>query len=279
VIHARGDRVVPVEEGRLLATLIPDARLVVLDSVNHILLADEPAWEGQLAADFRMVTLDIRGHGSSEKPLGPGRYDDERLWADDLAAVIDQTRLERPVLVGWSYGGFIVTDYVRAYGDAGIAGLNLVGAAVLLSPPSFDHIGPGMLENVQDACASDLAASSDAIRRFLRRCTARPLDDEAWTAALCWNMAVPPEVRGAVLARQINADDVLARLSVPVLVTHGRADEIILPSMADHTLEVCQTAVPSWYEGVGHMPFVEDAERFNRELAAFTKKARARVSS
>jgi pimeloyl-ACP methyl ester carboxylesterase/DNA-binding CsgD family transcriptional regulator len=45
VIHARGDRVVPVEEGRLLASLIPDARLVVLDSANHILLADEPAWE------------------------------------------------------------------------------------------------------------------------------------------------------------------------------------------------------------------------------------------
>jgi pimeloyl-ACP methyl ester carboxylesterase/DNA-binding CsgD family transcriptional regulator len=50
VIHARGDRVVPVEEGRLLATLIPDARLVVLDSANHILLADEPAWEQFMSA-------------------------------------------------------------------------------------------------------------------------------------------------------------------------------------------------------------------------------------
>ena len=45
VIHARDDRVVPVEEGRLLASQIPGARLVVLDSANHILLADEPAWE------------------------------------------------------------------------------------------------------------------------------------------------------------------------------------------------------------------------------------------
>jgi DNA-binding NarL/FixJ family response regulator len=45
VVHARDDRVVPVEEGRLLASLIPGARLVVLDSANHILLADEAAWE------------------------------------------------------------------------------------------------------------------------------------------------------------------------------------------------------------------------------------------
>jgi pimeloyl-ACP methyl ester carboxylesterase/DNA-binding CsgD family transcriptional regulator len=44
VVHARDDRVVPVEEGRLLAALIPDARLVLLESANHILLADEPAW-------------------------------------------------------------------------------------------------------------------------------------------------------------------------------------------------------------------------------------------
>ena len=45
VVHARDDRVVPVEEGRLLASLVPGARLVALDSANHILLADEPAWE------------------------------------------------------------------------------------------------------------------------------------------------------------------------------------------------------------------------------------------
>ncbi|HEX6582553.1 MAG TPA: alpha/beta fold hydrolase [Thermoleophilaceae bacterium] len=44
VVHARDDRVVPVEEGRLLASLIPDASLILLESANHILLADEPAW-------------------------------------------------------------------------------------------------------------------------------------------------------------------------------------------------------------------------------------------
>lgn len=52
VIHARDDRVVPVEEGRLLAALIPGARLAVLSSTNHILLADEPAWE-QFLSEFR----------------------------------------------------------------------------------------------------------------------------------------------------------------------------------------------------------------------------------
>jgi pimeloyl-ACP methyl ester carboxylesterase/DNA-binding CsgD family transcriptional regulator len=44
VLHARDDRVVAVDEGRLLAALIPDARLVLLESANHLLLSDEPAW-------------------------------------------------------------------------------------------------------------------------------------------------------------------------------------------------------------------------------------------
>lgn len=44
VLHARGDRVVDFDDGRDLAARIPGARFVALDSDNHILLADEPAW-------------------------------------------------------------------------------------------------------------------------------------------------------------------------------------------------------------------------------------------
>ena len=220
-----------------------------------------------------MVTFDNRGHGRSDKPLDASCYTDAQLWADDIAALIDHAGLERPVLVAWSYGGFIVADYVRAHGDAAIAGIDLVGAAVLLRPPTFDHIGPGFLENAGDACLPDLATNIRAIQRFLRACTVRPLDDELWSTALCWNMLVPPAVRGALVSREIDGDDVLERLSVPVLVTHGREDAIILPAMADHTLSVCGRAVPSWYDGIGHMPFVEDATRFNDELAAFVDEA------
>ena len=69
VIHARDDRVVPVEEGRLLASLVPDARLVVLESANHILLADEPAWE-QFLDELREFL------GTSAAPGASARFDD-----------------------------------------------------------------------------------------------------------------------------------------------------------------------------------------------------------
>jgi len=60
VMHARDDRVVPVQEGRLLATLIPDAHFVLLDSANHILLEQEPAWDVFLAEIEAFLGTDTR---------------------------------------------------------------------------------------------------------------------------------------------------------------------------------------------------------------------------
>ncbi|HXF36602.1 MAG TPA: alpha/beta fold hydrolase, partial [Actinomycetota bacterium] len=52
VLHARDDRVVPFEEGRLVAATIPGARFVPIEGRNHILLADEPGWH-RFVAEFR----------------------------------------------------------------------------------------------------------------------------------------------------------------------------------------------------------------------------------
>ncbi|HEX2103846.1 MAG TPA: LuxR C-terminal-related transcriptional regulator [Solirubrobacteraceae bacterium] len=45
VMHARDDALVPFDEGRLMATLIPGARFTSLESQNHVLLEGEPAWD------------------------------------------------------------------------------------------------------------------------------------------------------------------------------------------------------------------------------------------
>ncbi len=60
VIHSREDEVCPVSEGRLLAAGIPGAQFVELDSRNHILLEDEPAW-----ARFQEVVLEFLGVAAS----------------------------------------------------------------------------------------------------------------------------------------------------------------------------------------------------------------------
>ncbi|WP_091184240.1 alpha/beta fold hydrolase [Paenibacillus catalpae] len=54
----------------------------------------------ELASDFRLVTMDLRGHGLSEKPKNG--YDDAQLWADDIYAIIQELNLIQPILIGWS---------------------------------------------------------------------------------------------------------------------------------------------------------------------------------
>ena len=47
---------------------------------------------------FRLVAFDSRGHGASEKPVGAEYYASSDMWADDVAAVIDQKDLDKPVV-------------------------------------------------------------------------------------------------------------------------------------------------------------------------------------
>ena len=61
VLHARNDHRPPFSQGRLLASLIPDSRFVALDSKNHILLGDEPAWPVFLAEVEAFLATPDRG--------------------------------------------------------------------------------------------------------------------------------------------------------------------------------------------------------------------------
>jgi pimeloyl-ACP methyl ester carboxylesterase len=243
-------------------------------SQNHLCWAKQ--YESALADEFRLVAYDLRGHGMSEAPLAAEHYSDPRLWADDVEAIIDQLRLSRPVLVGWSYGGFISCDYVRAHGQDRIAALNFVGGAVTLNAGALGTlIGPGFLDHFAGATADDLPTNIQAMRAFLKACVGKPLAADDLETALAWNMLVPARVRANLAAREIDSDDVLRALEVPLLVSHGRADIVVLPAMAEHVLSVCPTAEASWYDGVGHAPHLEAPERFNRELAELTRRVNA----
>ncbi len=232
-------------------------------------------FESSLSDDCRIVALDLRGHGMSDAPAESAQYTDGDKWAEDIAAVIDVLKLDRPILVGWSYGGFIISDYVRRFGESKIAGINFVGGAVVLGPKAFGPlIGPGFLMNAPGACQDDLRTNIAAIRRFLRACTVKPISQDDFEQILAFNMVVKPSVRGALIQRELDFASLLEGITVPVLVTHGRSDTVVLPAMAEYILTHCKTARASWFDGVGHAPFIEEPVRFNTELKSFAKMVR-----
>ncbi len=210
-------------------------------SQNHLCWRHQ--YDSGLADDFRLVAYDLRGHGMSEAPLELEHYTDGRLWADDVAAIIDQLRLDRPVLVGWSYGGFIICDYVRAHDQDRIAAIDFVGGVTTLGGAAFGTlIGPGFVDHFPDATADDLPSNIRAMRGMVRAFSAKPLPPDDVETLLCSSMTVPAHIRANLGAREIDGDDVLRALEVPLLVSHGRADTVVLPAMAEHVLATCPTA-------------------------------------
>ncbi len=224
---------------------------------------------GDLAKEFHMVTYDLRGHGNSDKPLEPERYKTSKYWADELQAVMDATGLKHPVVVGWSYAGRVMADYLTVHGTAKLAGLNYVDAGQKADPA---FVGPN-LRNLPLMASEDLATNIAATREFLHGCFSIQPTQAEYETMLAFNMMVPPKVRRGMSDRPLNIDDTLKSLRLPVLVTHGAEDKNSNLITAEYTAKMIPGAKLSIYQGIGHSPFFEDAPRFNAELAAFVRSA------
>jgi pimeloyl-ACP methyl ester carboxylesterase len=227
--------------------------------------------ESELARDFRIVAYDLRGHGLSDKPTDAKFYQDSERWADELAAVIAAKRLSRPVAVGWSMGGRVLRQYLIHNGDKALGGINFLATRPIEDP---SVVGPAS-KAYHAKSARDLASRIAANIEFLRACYAKQPDDRDFATAIAFNFMVPFHVRDAIAGWATDPDAVrkaFAKVTVPTLVTHGRRDALILPHAAEMTAGAIKGATVSYYDDCGHSPFYEDAERYNRELAAFVTK-------
>jgi non-heme chloroperoxidase len=230
------------------------------------------AWSRQMSSDladeYRLVALDLRGHGLSAKPRDC--YADSRLWADDVDAVINALSLKHPVLCGWSYGPLVILDYIRHYGDEGIGGINLIGAITKLgSDEALSVLTPEFLSIVPGLLATDVEESVRSLESLLRMCfTSEPSADELYLM-LGYNLSVPPYVRQAMFSRSFDNDDLLPEIHKPVLITHGTADAVVKPAVVDQHRAGMVHAQIHEMVGVGHAAFWDDTASFNKRLREF----------
>ncbi len=226
-------------------------------------------FESDVLRDLRLVAMDFRGHGLSEKPTGV--YRDSGIWAQDVHAVIETLSLARPVLCAHAYGGVVTGDYLRFHGDAGIKAIVLNGAitkvgtqaATEFISPEFRALAPGLFSNAVDE-------STRALAEFMRMCTHAELPPSDFYFFLGYNTMVPPYVREDLFSRTVDNDDVLGGLGIPALVVHGENDHCVFSAAAEHHSKVLPNARLSLYEDTGHVPHWERPERFNRELLQLT---------
>lgn len=230
------------------------------------------AWNRQLSSDLarsnRLIAMDMRGHGLSERPRDG--YDASRLWADDVDAAIRELELDRPILCGWSYGPLVILDYIRHYGETQIGGIHFVNAitklgseaAVSVLTPEFLGLVPGFFSN-------DVEESVRGLESLLRMCFAREPGAADLYTMLGYNVAVPPFVRQALFSRSFDNDNLLPTIRQPVLITHGAKDAIVKVEVVEQHRARLAHAQIDIIPDAGHAPFWDDAAAFNRRLAEF----------
>src|SRR5215213_11440459 len=109
--------------------------------------------------------------------------------------------MKRPVLVGWSYGGRVISDFVRVHGLVRVAGVNFVAALTKSADSSF--YGPG-IKHREGMQSDDLATNIAATRAFLRACFEKQPSSDEFETMLAYNMVIPAQVRAAVVVRKPN---------------------------------------------------------------------------
>jgi pimeloyl-ACP methyl ester carboxylesterase len=263
IIGGGGTRLHLVEAGDARAPSI-----LFLHGCSQSWLTWDRQMRSELARRYRLVSMDLRGHGSSERPRDG--YDDSRLWAADVDAAIGELQLDRPILCGWSYGPLVILDYIRHYGEERIGGIHLVGAVTKLgSEAAAAVLAPEFLALLPGLFSSDVVESVRGIESLLQLCFAREPEASDRYTMLGFGVSVPPFVRQALLTRVVDNDDLLPTIAKPVLITHGALDAVVRQEVvAQHRVGLPHAQVHIMSDA-GHAAFWDDAASFNRRLGAF----------
>ena len=244
--------------------------ILFLHGLSQCWLAWSRQMQSDLANDYRLVAMDMRGHGLSEKPRDA--YGESRLWADDVNAALQSLRLEQAILCGWSYGSLVILDYIRHYGEDAVSGIHLVnGITKLGSDEALSVITPEFLALVPGLFSTETEDSARALESLLRLCFAREPSQEDFYLMLGYNVSVPPYVRQALFSRSFDNDDLLPKIRKPVLLTHGTAEAIVKPAVVDQHKSGMPHAQVQMIPNAGHAPFWDDPASFNQRLQTFAE--------
>lgn len=236
----------------------------------HGLLGSRLNWDGQVQSPalrgYRLITYDLRGHGLSDKPSDAASYHDGRRWADDLNAVIKASKASKPVVVGWSLGGVVISNYLAAYGDKDIAGAVYVDGVVELTADQI-VAHPDVYTNMN---ASDLKTHLDGERTFVGLCFNHQPDTDTFSRLLANAAMASWEMQREIPTMTVFAEQGLGNAHVPLLFIYGGKDSLVQPHRTIARATALNPRIVSKiYDESGHAPFVEETERFNGDLARF----------
>jgi pimeloyl-ACP methyl ester carboxylesterase len=208
-------------------------------------------WADQMAAfddDYRVIALDLPGHGLSGAPDGDTFTVD--MYTGAIDAVVNEARLDRIVLVGHSMGVPIVSQYAASY-PGRVAALVAVDGPDLSAPPDAEQAAPPSF---------DRAGREAAIRSFFVPQTSEALREQVLDLML----APSDERAAAILAPFFDPSfSFVEPVDVPTLIAIAGNR----PPLDTENLPANATFVQM--QDTGHFLMMEQPDEFNAQLRAF----------
>jgi pimeloyl-ACP methyl ester carboxylesterase len=211
-------------------------------------LGNSDHWANQvlaLADKFDIYTIDSRGQGRSTRTKAAVTYD---VMAADVLAVMDQLKLDKAALVGWSDGGEIAMKIAIAHPDR-VTKLFVVGVNYD-SNGSKPRGGPS---------AATFQAYAVKCRADYAKMSATP---KAWDALVDWLLPVWRNPMGFT-------KDQLRSIQAPTLVADGDHDEVIVLAQVEEMAKLIPHAKLKIFSDASHFALWQDPKTFDDTLVEF----------
>jgi pimeloyl-ACP methyl ester carboxylesterase len=225
-------------------------------------------WDPQvktLSTSFRVITVDLRGHGESESPLWLYTMD---MFADDIRVLLDHLSIDQVVLAGFSMGGYITFAFYRKY-------RNRVKALVLADtrPQADSPEGKqGRFKMAQTAYKEGAGVIADAmVPKLLAPQSVQSRPDLVQNLRKMMTGTSVAGIVGDLMAMAERPDSVplLSEVSCPTLVLVGEQDGLTPPTDAKLMADKIKKSQLEIIPAAGHLANLEQPDHFNKALCKF----------
>lgn len=234
----------------------------------HAFPLNRTMWATQerlLSLQFRMITIDLRGHGESDAPLW--RYTLEQS-ADDVRALLDHLEIQRALFVGLSMGGYILFAFYRKYA-ARVKGLILADTKAQADTEEGKN---GRFQLAQIAYEKGPSAIADVmIPKLLSPATIQTNPDLVHQVRAMIEGNQISGIAGDLMAMAERPDSVslLSQITCPTQIIVGELDQATPPSdsklMAEQIPHTSLAIIPN----AAHLSNLEQPEAFNQIVGSF----------
>jgi pimeloyl-ACP methyl ester carboxylesterase len=238
--------------------------------LTHGFPLDHRMWAAQipvLEKFCRVIAVDLPGYGSSPLPNEPLSI---KGYAEAVAAIMAAEKIEQATLVGLSMGGYVGWEYAAHFPQSvsRLVACNTRAAGDNVATAKARKISA---QNVRDNGTTALV--TDMLNRLVAPQTQTDSLEVIAQIRTMMNSATPESVSATLLALADRADNrsILPQLKIPVLVVAGEFDAI---TPAEEMREMSTTLEHASFKivpGCGHLPPMEQPERFNDVLVDFLK--------